>query len=302
MSFPRPIPAFSLSFSLLFAPACSLVVSSELDSKGPTVSSTDAGEAADAKDASPPVDAGDAGDGSADTATIQDAPDVPDAPVDSPIDVVNEPEASIPEFCDASDPDLAACYQFEVAENLGLDESQYGNHASASDVSTMAGVFGAALVHGPTSIMKIADSPSLDVLAITIETWIHPTELPATRFGVFDNDGQYGLFLLATGQVRCSAFVGSSLDSTPTVPLHTWTHVAFTYDGATLALYLDGKRTDEMATTGEMSTTNTNGSCIGANSPSGDQFIGGIDQLRVWSRARSDQEICEAAGACPRTL
>jgi hypothetical protein len=278
--------------------ACSLVVSSELDSKDRTISSTDAGEATDAKDASPP-DAGDAGDGSADTATIQDAPPgVPDASVDAPIGVVDEPEASIPVFCNASDPDLAACYQFDLPENLGLDESQYGNHASTSDVSTMAGKSGTALVHGPTSVVKIADSPSLDVLAITIEAWLRPTELPATRFGVFDNDLQYGVFLQSTGQIRCSA-ASHVLTSTPTIPINAWTHVAYAYDGSTLGIYIDGKRTDEMAATGEMSTSSTVGSRIGANSPSGDAFIGAIDQLRVWRRARSAQEICEAAGACP---
>lgn len=292
MSLVRPIPAFSLFIALPLAPfGCSLTVSSELDSKKPSISVTDAGDSAE--------DAVSPGDASTDTAPAQDVPldTSSDAPSDAPTDVVSEPETSIPAFCDPSDPDLAACYQFDVTENLGLDESHYGNHASVTDASTMAGVSGTALVHGSTTIVRIADSPSLDVLAITVEAWIRPTALPATRFGVFDNDGQYGLFLIDTGQMRCSAS-GNALTSTPTIPIDTWTHVAFTYEGATLAIYLNGVRTDEVAATGEISTLGTNGSCLGANSPSGDEFIGAIDQVRVWGRARSEQEICEAAGAC----
>lgn len=75
--------------------------------------------------------------------------------------------------------------------------------------------------------------------------------------------------------------------------------MAYTYDGATLAIYINGQQADAVPATGTITTSSTTGSCIGTNSPSGDAFLGAIDQLRVWRRARTAQEICEAAGACP---
>jgi hypothetical protein len=294
--------------------AALLLGSCTLDREGTGVESTqaagDASQGDTGADGATPDALPDAGaaDSPVDASEADSEPDVPpdvppdvaltDAVDDGPADAVDEPEASVVVFCDASDPYLAACYRFDDAGNLGLDESQYGNHALASGVSAVAGVSGTALAHGATSVVKVADSASLDVAALTIEAWIQPSALPANRAGLFDNDGQYGFFLQSTGQVRCSA-AAIPLTSTPTVAVGTWTHVAFTYDGATLAIYINGQQTDAIPATATMTTSSTTGSCIGANSPSGDAFLGAIDQLRVWRRARTAQEICAAAGACP---
>lgn len=45
----------------------------------------------------------------------------------------------------------------------------------------------------------------------------------------------------------------------------------------------------------------TLGTVIAGNSPSGEQLIGTIDQMRMWNVARTAAQICTAAGlaTCP---
>jgi Concanavalin A-like lectin/glucanases superfamily len=242
------------------------------------------------------ADDGVAPDVTSDVSEPDSEPDVIAQP-DVAVDVVDGPEAAVSPFCDDQDPSLAACYRFNSSANLGRDRSQYGNHATVSGVSAVPGVSGSAVLHDANSSMRVADSPSLDVTALTIELWIKPYTLPGNRAGLFDNDGQYGFFLMSSGAVRCSAGSGAVL-APVSVDLGVWTHVACTYDGAIHALFINGVQVESTAGSGAMSTSSATGSCIGSNSPSGDPFDGELDELRIWQYARSEQEICAAAGAC----
>ena len=73
-------------------------------------------------------------------------------------------------------------------------------------------------------------------------------------------------------------------------PLNTWTHVALTYDGATLRLYVNGSQAATRAATGAIQTT-TNPLWIGGNQPYGEYFQGLIDEARVYNRALTQTEI-----------
>jgi hypothetical protein len=55
------------------------------------------------------------------------------------------------------------------------------------------------------------------------------------------------------------------------------------------------------ADTQPVATGQPNGLCIGSNSPSGDNFDGLIDEVRIFSVARSATQICnDAMGSrCP---
>ena len=59
-------------------------------------------------------------------------------------------------------------------------------------------------------------------------------------------------------------------------PLNTWTHVALTYDGTTLRLYVNGALISTTARTGNL-TTSTNPLQIGSDSIYGQYFAGLID-------------------------
>ena len=74
------------------------------------------------------------------------------------------------------------------------------------------------------------------------------------------------------------------------LPLDTWTHLAATYDGATLRLYVDGSLAGSVAATGAIATS-AGALRIGGNTLWGEYFQGLIDEVRVYNRALSQAEL-----------
>jgi hypothetical protein len=69
-----------------------------------------------------------------------------------------------------------------------------------------------------------------------------------------------------------------------------WSHVALTYDGATLRLFMNGTQVASQATSGSTERTE-NPLWFGGNHPYGEYFDGLIDEARVYDRALSQAEI-----------
>lgn len=220
------------------------------------------------------------------TGRLADADEMPvviDAPIDAPV----------APFCDPSDTSLVACYEFEGNAN---DASAHALSTTTANVGYAIGRTGMAMVFDSTSSAEVADSAALDVAAVTMEAWIHPSQLPTSglRMGIMDMNGQYGFFLHENGQLRCSASVTITVNAN--VPINEWTHVACTYDGTTATIYVNGVAATPTGTGGVLSTTSTTGLSLAADNPagSGSRLIGMIDELRIWSRARTANEIHEA--------
>ena len=74
------------------------------------------------------------------------------------------------------------------------------------------------------------------------------------------------------------------------LPLNTWTHLAATYDGATLRLFVNGTQVGSRALTGAL-LTSTGVLRIGGNAIWGEFFQGRIDEIRIYNRALSPGEI-----------
>jgi hypothetical protein len=74
------------------------------------------------------------------------------------------------------------------------------------------------------------------------------------------------------------------------VPVHHWSHVALTYDGAILRLYVNGRQVSSRRTTGSIQTPGSP-LWIGGNHPYGEYFRGLIDEVRVYDRALAREEI-----------
>ena len=166
-----------------------------------------------------------------------------------------------------------------------------------TNVTFVTGKRGMALQSDAASAIDVADSALFDVAALTIEAWIHPTQLPAAgqRMGILDADGQYGFFLHESGRLQCTAG-GTSNQVEANVPANQWTHVACTYDGANRLVYVGGGLISE--TTGSaINKGGTTGITIAGNNPpgGGSRLVGMIDQVRLWSRALTDAEIGTAA-------
>jgi len=80
-----------------------------------------------------------------------------------------------------------------------------------------------------------------------------------------------------------------------------WTHVAFTYDGATMKIYKDGFEAASRAKTGNLVTNPLVGAWIGANPTNNKWFDGVIDEVQIFTRALTEsevqQEMTEPVGA-----
>ena len=127
-----------------------------------------------------------------------------------------------------------------------------------------------------------------------MEAWVYPLSVPATgRACILDNNEQFGVFIYASGQYRCSAnnvnLLGGSVET------GTWTHITCTAGGGAERMYLNGGLVAHRDFAGPINTINTDPMILGTNSPSGDEFEGYIDAVRVWSAVRSDDDICWAA-------
>jgi hypothetical protein len=132
---------------------------------------------------------------------------------------------------------------------------------------------------------------------MTLSAWIRPTVSQSGWRTIMQRQAD-SYFLNASnsdGPLRPSG--GGTLGgdtqylSGPTAnPVNAWTDVAFTYDGATLRLYINGTQVASRAAGGAIQTTN-NPLWIGGNSPYGEYFTGLIDEVRIYNRALTQTEI-----------
>ena len=182
------------------------------------------------------------------------------------------------------------------------DSSGLGNHATivgADRVST--GRFGGALsFSGIGDFASVADDASLDLTtSMTVEAWVNPTSLSGYRTVVFKENMARGREAYAlygtdhsqrpTGEVETDAAY-ATLSGSRTIAAYTWTHVAITYDGSTLRVYQDGVEVARRALTGSMRAS-ADPLKIGGNSVWSEWFQGRIDEVRIWSTARSATQI-----------
>jgi Concanavalin A-like lectin/glucanases superfamily len=77
---------------------------------------------------------------------------------------------------------------------------------------------------------------------------------------------------------------------TAALPLDAWTHLASTYDGATLRLYVNGTQVATRAISGALAAT-TGALRLGGNAIWAEYFAGQIDDVRLYERALSAAEI-----------
>lgn len=238
-----------------------------------------------------------AGDGAdARVPILGDAMGALDAPA-TPFDAAM-PTTQPGDFCPVT-PDLVGCFTFSGNTD---DGSMYGNHATASNTSFEPGIAGMALRTDTSSVVTIDDHPSLQYPpdAVTMEAWVRADIVPQSgRVGVLDQNGGPSIFIYDNGDVRCFAGQRRVETGPGWVPQGQWVHLACTYDTDTTTIYIDGQPALVQGGGSAISPGNI-GISIAGNSPSGDPFTGLIDSVRIWRVARSQADICAAAGAsCP---
>ncbi len=201
-----------------------------------------------------------------------------------------------------SAPGLVAAYGFDETSGSGTsDASGYGNHGTLTGASrTASGRFGRAVsFDGVNDQVAVSDSTSLDLTdEMTLEAWVRPTSANSGWRTVVlkeqADDLVYGLYAAATGY-RPSGHVfvdgdDERVQAPAALPANEWSHLATTYDGSALRIYVNGTLADTFATTGAM-TASSGTLRIGGNTIWNEWFDGSIDEIRVYDRALTANQI-----------
>ena len=155
---------------------------------------------------------------------------------------------------------------------------------------------------GIDDYVSVQDSLSLDITnGITIAAWIYPVQYEDRSIlgKILDSDPlgtqAYTLQLSKNGTLHLdwwdSVGNGHRLTSTSGVEMNKWSFVAGTYDGSYNRLYINGQLVDLSATNGTIRAT-TAPLRIGmwwSDYPN--HFSGTIDEVTVYNRALSEEEV-----------
>jgi hypothetical protein len=149
--------------------------------------------------------------------------------------------------------------------------------------------------------------------AITLSAWVKNSSFASGVDQSFiskavdstEDSGFWMLGLTSNGQNRLQFDLAADhttttlTASTGNLPLNTWYHVAATYDGVMMRLFLNGAQVGSVAKSGAM-PRGRNASIDIGRSPEGSGYLrGAIDDVRIYSSALTASEI--AALAAPGT-
>jgi uncharacterized repeat protein (TIGR01451 family) len=194
------------------------------------------------------------------------------------------------------------------AENNGVDSAGPNFATANGSASYTTGEAGQAFsLNGTTAYMSAPDNTSLHLSALTLEGWFFLTGGSGVRTIVAKTAGaslsnSFVVYIAANGAIAAGYGDTSSLDafSTSTFPTtNVWHHFAYTYDGTTQQLYLDGASAGSAAATPAIGY-DTHPLLIGAdidNESATGFFPGRIDEVTIYGRALSAAEIQTVYGA-----
>jgi hypothetical protein len=192
----------------------------------------------------------------------------------------------------------------EGSGNAAVDASGNGLHGTLTGApSWVAGTMGLALaLNGTSQYGLVPDDPRLDLTGqITLSAWVKPAKLgtanviaKASFVGTLIPG--YELNLSSTGKpfVRFNASDTYRVNGATSYPTagDTWMHLAATYDGSVIRLYVNGALDGSLASAFAI-TANDQPLGIGAQSDgnSGRLFQGALDEVRIYDRALSASAI-----------
>ena len=132
---------------------------------------------------------------------------------------------------------------------------------------------------------------------MTLEAWVNPSAVSsAWRDVIYKGNDNYWLEATSEnsgGMPAAGATLGSSdVDTLGTAALtaNTWAFLTETYNGSTLALYMNGTLVSSLAHTGNIATS-TDPLQIGGDSIYGQYFKGMIDNVRIYNTALTQAQI-----------
>jgi hypothetical protein len=194
-----------------------------------------------------------------------------------------------------------ASYSFDAGSGTTLaDRSGRGHDGVISGATWSAsGHTGGALsFDGVNDWVTVADHADLDLTnGLTLEAWVNPSTASGWRtilMKELTTRMSYGMYGSGTPNRPSGYFDigGAEVNVTGTAAptANTWVHVAVTYDGSTLRLYVNGTQVATRAQAGSI-TASSGPLRIGGNAIWGEYYAGRIDDVRIYNRALTAAEI-----------
>lgn len=179
-----------------------------------------------------------------------------------------------------------------------LDSSGNGNNATVNGAVLATGATG--VTNTAYSFMSSASAQTIvapfssSTGPITYSAWVNPSALPAEKSTIIESMSPYGNYMSLNTDSSLVSYrygitpAGYQSSGTGTINLNQWNFTTVTWNGANVILYVNGvlKNTVGITGTGLVSTN----LLVGAESTAR-QFVGSIDDVRVYNRALSNTEI-----------
>lgn len=197
---------------------------------------------------------------------------------------------------------LIAAYGFEETSGSTATDAVAANR-SAGTITTatrVTGRIGKGLsFNGTDSLVAISNTTAVALSSnMTLEAWVNPATTDNTWMPViFKPYNSSQISYVVQGRtpqngvpcVYVSPSANNVLASTA-LPTNTWSHLAATYDGATIRLYTNGVLAASQAQTGVIPNS-SEPLTIGGNALFQAYWKGSVDEVRVYNRALSASEI-----------
>jgi hypothetical protein len=202
------------------------------------------------------------------------------------------------------DPSLMAWWKLDEGSGTKVtDSSGNGNTGTTSgSPQWVAGKLGGALYFNANGYVDCGNSPSLNPTdGITICLWIKSPGFGANQWGAFvakgDTGSSYRFGRNSTGNACHFGLVGVTASGNPyfdgikTVADGEWHHIAATYDGAHMVIWVDDVVDNSYAATGKISSSSTKCYINENADATGRTVVATYDDVRIYNRALSEAEL-----------
>jgi hypothetical protein len=131
---------------------------------------------------------------------------------------------------------------------------------------------------------------------LTIETWVKRStsdnlQTVISNYQTITTTPHEFLFRIDNNKIRL--FLNSTLvaQSTSDIPVGTWTHLAATYDGASVKIYVNGVLETTSSFTGNLNSASYDLKIGGGLTNNTEYYSGDIGEVRLWKVARTASDI-----------
>jgi Concanavalin A-like lectin/glucanases superfamily len=211
-----------------------------------------------------------------------------------------------------------AAWSFEEGKGATVEDvTGDGHEGTIEGAQWVRGKYGEALkFDGEGDAVKVPNSPDFDLTeGFTIESWVRPESASSEWAPILAKEIGGGK---AAHELAWWLYEGGSSSNVPSggteptpgkrseataedpLPVDVWSHVALTYDGSQVRLYVDGELVDYSSVPAGPPPVTEGELQIGAATEHDDDFAGRLDEVKIYNRALNAAEIVSSMGPLPQ--